>query len=374
MPDPIQLFKPFICEEAIAATSDVLRSGWIGLGPRTEAFERAFADWLGASHAVATNSATAALRIALAAHGIGPGDEVITTPLTFVSTSHVIRYVGAEPVFCDVDAQTMNLDLGRAAELVGPRTRALIAVHYGGNPFDLVQLRAFAARHRLIVIDDAAHACGASFRGERVGAAGTACFSFHAVKNLPIGDGGMLVTDDAAIAERARRLRWMGIDRSTYARNGGSYQWEYDVPELGFKEHMNDIAAAIGLAQLPHVDAWNAKRREISARYVAAIADRDPTRVRPVACTPGAESARHLCALLVADRDAVAERLRGDGIGTGVHYKPNHLYAPYLTARRGPLPVAEAAWRKLISLPLHLLLSEADVARVCDAIRRATGT
>ena len=371
MPDPIQLFKPYICEEAIAAASEVLRSGWIGLGPRTEAFETAFARWLGARHAVATNSATTALHIALAAHGIGPGDEVITTPLTFVSTNHAIHYVGADPVFCDVDPRTMLLDLDRAEELVGPRTRALMAVHYGGTPFDLARLRAFAQRHGLVVIDDAAHACGTSFQGERLGARGTVCFSFHAVKNLPIGDGGMLVTDDPAIAERARRLRWMGIDRSTFARNGGGYQWEYDVPEVGWKAHMNDIAAAIGLAQLPHVDGWNARRRDIAASYLGKIPDLDPQRVTAVAGTPGAVSAGHLCALLIADRDAVADRLRADGIGTGVHYKPNHLYAPYLSARRGPLPVVDAAWPRLLSLPMHVLLSDADVERTGDALRRA---
>jgi perosamine synthetase len=371
MAESIQLFRPLICEEAVSAAADALRSGWIGLGPRTEAFENAFAQWLGAAHAVATSSATAALHIALAAHGIGSGDEVITTPITFVSTNHAIRYVGAEPVFCDVEPATMNLDLDRAAELVGPRTKALMAVHYGGNPIDLDRLCAFAAKHRILIIGDAAHACGTSFNGARVGATGTVCFSFHAVKNLPIGDGGMLVTDDPAVAARARRLRWMGIDRSTHARAGNHYAWEYDVPELGWKEHMNDIAAAIGLAQLPHVDGWNARRREIADAYLASIAQLDPELVQPVAVHRQAVSARHLCALQVKDRDAVADRLRLAGIGSGVHYKPNHFYEPYLSARRGSLAVAESAWRRLISLPLHMHLSDADVQRVCEVLPKA---
>ncbi|MEK7413086.1 MAG: DegT/DnrJ/EryC1/StrS family aminotransferase [Planctomycetota bacterium] len=218
----------------------------------------------------------------------------------------------------------------------------------------------------------AAHACGATYRGRRIGAQGLTCFSFHAVKNLAIGDGGMITCDNDAIADRLRRLRWMGIDRSTFARNGGrSYQWEYAVDEVGFKYHMNDIAAAIGLAQLPTLDAGNARRAAICAAYRTGLADLPRERLAFIDQTAGATSANHICAVLVANRDQVADRLRAAGIGTGVHYKPNHLYPPYQQARRGSLVQTEAAFARLLSLPLHLMLTDADVARVIAAVRLA---
>src|SRR5205823_3771214 len=175
------------------------------------------------------------------------------------------------------------------------------------------------------VVEDAAHACGAVYKERRIGSFGLTTFSFHAVKNLPTGDGGMITTDDSALYEQLQRLRWMGIDRSTFARSAESYQWEYDVVEVGFKDHMNDITAAIGLAHLPHVDAWNERRREIVGIYETELADLPPEQLRWVETTPDAVSARHLCAVRVPDRDAAVDRLRADGIGVGVHYKPNHL-------------------------------------------------
>jgi perosamine synthetase len=195
----IQLFKPYMSEESIKSVTEVLRSGWIGLGPKTAEFERAFAEYTGAKYAVGVNSATAALHLATIVSGIGPGDEVLTTSLTFVSTNLAILYQKAKPVFVDVDPRTLNLDLGKAESLVSPHTKAIMVVHYGGNPMDIDALYAFAARYKLAVIEDAAHACGASFRGRRIGSFGLTCFSFHAVKNLPLGDGGMLTTNDTAL-------------------------------------------------------------------------------------------------------------------------------------------------------------------------------
>ena len=365
----IQLFKAHVTEEAIAAVAAVLRSGWIGLGPMTEAFEREFARMVGCKHAIALNSATSALHLAMLVSGVGPGDEVISTSLTFVSTNHAIRYCGAEPVFCDVDPATMGLDLARAAELVGPKTKAIVVVHYGGNPVDPEALHAFGKRHGIAVIEDAAHACGASFKGRRIGSFGLTCFSFHAVKNLPTGDGGMITTDDDELCARLHRLRWLGIDRSTFSRAAGTYHWEYEVPDLGFKYHMNDITAAIGLAHLPQLDAWNDRRRAMCARYRAQLADLPAERLRFVATTPGAVSAWHLCAVLIADRDQVVSRMRDLGIGLGVHYLPNHLFPQYATARRGDLTATTAAAARLASLPLHLGLSDADIDTVCTHLR-----
>jgi len=365
----IQLFKPYVSEEAISAVVDALRSGWIGLGPKTAEFERSFAEYVGAKYAVAVNSATAALHLATVVSGIGPGDEVLTTSLTFVSTNHVILYQQAKPVFVDVSDATLNIDLKKAEELISPQTRAIMVVHYGGNPLNMDELYSFAARHSLAVIEDAAHACGSTFHGKRIGSFGLTCFSFHAVKNVPLGDGGMVTTNDAKIYERLQRLRWMGIDRSTFDRSVGNYQWEYDVKEIGFKYHMNDIQAAMGVALLKGLDEWNERRRKITNIYRESLADLPPSKIRFVEETPFAVSARHLCAIRVPRRNHVVEALKERGIGVGVHYKPNHMYPCYRDARKGDLRVTENAYQELISLPLHLFLTDDDVHTVCRELR-----
>ena len=365
----IQLFKPYVSEEAIAAVGEVLRSGWIGLGPKTEEFEQAFASYTGAKYAVAVNSATAALHLAVVVSGIRPKDEVLTTPLTFVSSNHPILYEQAEPVFADVDDLTLNIDLKKAESLISPRTKAIIAVHYGGNPINIEELYSFAARHNLAVIEDAAHACGATFGGRRIGSFGLTCFSFHAVKNLPTGDGGMLTTNDEEVYQRLMRLRWVGIDHSTFARAAGQYRWEYGVSEVGYKYHMNDIIAAIGLEHLKRVDEWNGRRRQIVETYRTELSTLGPDKLRFVERTEGAVSANHLCVVRVNKRNEVVRMLAERGISVGVHYKPNHLYPPYATARRGRLDVTEQAYSEILSLPLHLFLTDDDVQKVCDALR-----
>lgn len=363
----IQLFKPHVSPEAIQSVTDVLRSGWIGLGPKTEEFEVAFAKYVGARHAVAVNSATAALHLALVAAGVWEGDEVLTTSLTFVSTNEVILHQRAVPVFVDVDDSTLSIDLEKAEKLVGPRTKAMMVVHYGGNPADLTAAYAFAARHKIKVIEDAAHACGASFMGQKVGSFGTTCFSFHAVKNLPAGDGGMVTTNDDDEAAHYRRLRWLGISKTTFDRTAGGYKWQYDVPHLGFKCHMNDINAAIGLAHLKRLDEWNERRRQIARHY------REHIDARFVRHTDGAVSANHLCAIRVPDRDSVIRRLREVGVEAGVHYAPNHRYGAFSKAKLGDLSVTERAYSELLSLPLHLLLSDGDVDTVCRELSSILG-
>ena len=365
----IQLFKPYVSDEAIAAVEGVLRSGWIGLGPKTAEFESRFAEFVGARYAVGVNSATSALHLAAIVSGISEGDEVLTTALTFVSTNHVILYQKAEPVFVDVDDRTLNIDLSKAEKMISPRTRAIMAVHFAGNPVNLDELYDFAARHNLAVIEDAAHACGAKFKGRRIGATGLTCFSFHAVKNLPMGDGGMLTTNDEAIYEKLMSLRWMGIDQSTYDRSAGKYRWEYSVESVGYKYHMNDIAAAIGLEHLKQLDECNARRQQIVATYRSELADLAPQKLRFAEPTPDTQSANHLCVIRVADRDRMVDRLKESGISVGVHYKPNHHYPMYAHARRTDLSVTERAYSELISLPLHLGLTDDDVRTVCRTIR-----
>jgi len=365
----IQLFKPYVSEEAIASVCDVLRSGWIGLGPKTEEFEKRFAEYVGCKYAVGVNSATAALHLALIVAGVGAGDEVLTTPMTFVSTNHAILYQQAEPVFVDVEEGTLNIDLDKAEELVTPRTKAIIAVHYGGNPVNISRLYQFAEKHGLKVIEDAAHACGASFQGRKVGSFGLTCFSFHAVKNLPTGDGGMVTTEDQEVYQHLLRLRWVGIDKTTFERNAGKYQWEYDVKELGYKYHINDIASAMGIEHLRMLDTWNERRQEIVTNYRALLSDIPREILSFTDQASDVQSSNHLCVIRVKNRDTVVDELKKRNIGVGVHYKPNHLYETYRNCRRGDLSVAEKVYGEVISLPLHLQLSDADVAEVCQALR-----
>lgn len=360
----IQLFKPLVSPEAVQAVTDTLRSGWIGLGPKVEEFEKQFAEYIGAQYAVALNSATAALHLALAAAGIKEGDEVLTPSLTFVSTNEAILYQRATPVFVDVDDSTLCIDLEKASYLLSPHTKAIMAMHYGGNPSDLTRVYAFAKEHGLKVIEDAAHACGASFKGKKIGSFGTTCFSFHAVKNLPAGDGGMITTNDKAERDTLHKLRWLGIDKSTFARMSGGYQWEYNVDNLGFKCHMNDINATIALAHLKNLDKWNDRRRQIARTY------RERIDARFVKQTIGATSANHLCVIRVPQRDKVVTQLREVGIEAGVHYRPNHLYGVFSQAKKGDLSVTNRACSEIMSLPLHLHLTDEDVETVCREVNR----
>lgn len=360
----ISLFKPYVSPEAILAVSDVLRSGWIGLGAEVSSFEEAFSKYTGAKYAVATNSATSALHLALAVAGIQDGDEVLTTSLTFVSTNEAILYQRAIPVFVDVDSSTLNMDLVKAEALVGPKTKAILVMHYGGNPVDLNLVRDFAIKHKLKVIEDAAHACGASFAGAKIGASNTTCFSFHAVKNLTTGDGGMITTNSEDECKKLIKMRWMGIDKSTFQRSLNGYSWEYEVNEIGFKAHMNNINAAIGLAHLPKLDECNERRRQIATVY------REHINAEFTKHTVGGTSSNHLCVLRTPNRDRVISELKEAGIETGVHYKPNHHYPIFSQAKFNSLENTEKAYSEILSLPLHLMLTDQDVRTVCTQVNK----
>ena len=363
----IPVFRPSCGEEEIQLVTEVLRSGWWGLGPKTKAFEDQFARYVHASHASALNSATAALHLGLRALGI-EGREVITTSMTFVSTNHAIVYNNATPVFADIQADTLNLDPDDIERRITPRTAAIIVVHYGGHPCDMDRIRAMAEARRIPVLEDAAHACGAWYRDRPIGSISElTSFSFHAVKNLATGDGGMLTTNDPDLDARIRRSRWLGINKDTWTRaeDGRHYAWAYNVEEFGFKAHMNDIAAAIGLAQLARLDRTNGRRRALAEKYSAAL-NHLPWLELPVE-KPGVRSAWHNYVVKVDHREAFMKHLNDRGVSTGMHYIPNHLYDLYKPYRT-PLPVTERVWSRLVTLPLFPDLTDVEADTVIDAV------
>ena len=364
---PIPVFRPFYGEEECLAVREVLLSGWVGLGPKTEEFETRFAHYIGVPHAVAVNSATAALHLALKVLDVS-GGEVITTSMTFVSTNHAILYNDATPVFADIEPDTLNLDVRSIERALTHRTKAIVVVHYGGHACEMDSILSLARKHGIPVVEDVAHGCGGLYKTQKLGALGSlGCFSFHAVKNLATGDGGMITTQDASVAARLRRLRWCGIDKDTWDRaaTGPHYSWYYTVNELGYKYHMNDIAAAIGIVQLQKLDASNLKRRQIAQYYNSRF------RALDLIDTPVekdyATSAFHNYVVKSPSRDRLIDLLRQRRISAGVHYIPNHHY-PLFSAFRADVPVTESIWPRLVTLPLYPGMSDADVERVVDAV------
>ena len=381
---PIQVLKPQICEEAIEGVVEVLKSGWIGLGPKTQEFEEEFARYVGAPHAVAVNSATSALYLALNVIGIKEGDAVISAPMTFISTNTAIKYCGGSVLFVDIKEDDLNIDPAAIEEAIGrrPDVKAIVVVHYAGKPCDMHEIVEIADRHGIWIIEDAAHACGASYHGSKIGACQypktLTCFSFHAVKNLPCGDGGMITTSDDEIAALLKKDRWLGIDKDTFSRteiaNGRSgdaraYAWRYAVERLGFKAHMNDITAAIGLAQLKRLDEDNAYRAEIVQQYHQDL--EGMLGITRLSVGFDRVSANHLFVVKAKRRDDLILHLKDRQIHPGVHYYPNHLYPIFRGDERatwGDLPVTERVWEEIISLPLHLDLHSDDVSRIVGAL------
>jgi len=370
----IDLFKPQLGEEELEAVRDVLASCWLGLGPVTSLFESEFASFIGVPYAVATNSCTAALDLAMRLLGIGPGDEVIVPTITFVSTAHAVAYNGARPVFCDIDPDTLLLDPKNAIGRITAKTKAIVVVHYGGRMADVVLLRECldeAGYQNVAIIEDCAHACGSQLDGRMAGSVGDiGCFSFQAVKNLVTGDGGMLTISSKEFADRAKKLRWLGIDKGTWDRSkvDRSYWWEYNVDEVGLKCHMNDIQAAIGRVQLRKLPDGNNRRAEIARAYESRLSSLNES--GQLKLPPGdadlSFSSWHLYPIRTPNRDDLAVFLGDKGIATGVHYKPIHFYRCY--GYQEALPQAEKVWRSLLSLPMHLWLSDGDIDLVCGAI------
>jgi len=365
--------RPSIGDEEIAAVEQVLRSGWITTGPKSQALEEQFADYVGCQHAVALSSATGGMHITLLALGIGPGDEVITPSQTWVSTANMISLLGAKPVFVDVDRDTLMTDAARIEAAITPRTKAIIPVHYAGAAFDLDPLYALADKHGIAVIEDAAHAAGTRYKGRPVGAQGTAIFSFHAIKNMTCAEGAMFVTDDEALANRVRMLKFHGLGVDAYDRLTGGRKPQAQVMEPGFKYNLADINAAIALVQLQRLDAINARRAELAAAYRQKL---EGLPVQPLAVPAYAQThAWHLFILRIdsercgIDREAFMQGLQDQGIGTGIHFIATHLHTWY--RQRDPdlyLPDTEWNSARLCSIPLFPDMSDQDLDRVVGAI------
>ncbi|MGE0672212.1 MAG: DegT/DnrJ/EryC1/StrS family aminotransferase [Methylibium sp.] len=372
---------PEIGEEEIAEVVDTLRSGWVTTGPKARRFEQDFAAFLGdpSLQAIAVNSATAGLHLALEALGIGPGDEVITTTHTFTATAEVVRYLGADVVLVDIDPATLNIDPARVEAAITPRTRAIIPVHYAGLAADMDAILTLARRHGLKVVEDAAHALPTTCGGALVGtlASDATVFSFYANKTITTGEGGMVVTRDPELAKRVKVMRLHGISRDAFDRfTAKTPSWHYEIVAPGYKYNLTDIAAALGIHQLQRARGFQQRRATIAQRYRAAFADL-PVQLPPEP-EPGQLHAWHLYVLRLGDdaplaRDAFIERLFELGIGVSVHYIPLHLH-PYWRERYGldaaQFPHSQHAYERMLSLPLYTKMSEADIERVIAAVRQ----
>ena len=365
-----------IDEELRAAVAETVESGWWSMGPRVAEFEEAFAEFIGVDKALAVANGTAALHLALLAIECGPGDEVVLPSLNFVAAANTIAHTGATPVFCDIKGvHDLNLDPADVEAALSPRTKAIVVLHYGGFPCDMAAVRELAESRGIEIVEDAAHAPGATWRGEPCGALGRiACFSFFSNKNMPVGEGGMVVTDDAELAERVRLLRSHGMTTLTWDRHRG-HAGGYDVLAQGFNYRLDEIRAAMGLVQLRRLPGENAARAEVSARY-RSLLDGERGISMPFGDEEeGTVSSHHLAVVLLpegADRDAVRATLGEERIQTSVHYPPIHLFTQYREAGAlRPLPETEEVGRRLVTLPLYGQLEPAQADLVADTLLAA---
>lgn len=373
--------SPLIGDPEIDEVVAVLRSGWLGTGPRVAQFEEAFREYSGAKHALALNSCTAALHVAMLACGIGPGDEVITTPLTFAATANAIVHTGATPVFADCDRHTMNIDPTEVKKKITTRTKAILPVHFAGRPCDMDSLTKIALEGGILLVEDCAHAIETIYEGRHVGTFGAAgCFSFYVTKNVVTGEGGMLVTDSDELAAKAKVLSLHGMTRDAWKRFADTGYRHYAVVEAGFKYNMMDLQAALGIHQLARIEKTHARRNDIWSRYAEAFAGL-PCRL-PLPADPGTTHACHLYTLILdldrlnISRDEVLESLRKRNIGVGVHYVALHtqpFYHRLLGHGPGSFPNAEYISDRTFSIPLSAKLSDEDVEDVIRAVLSVFG-
>jgi dTDP-4-amino-4,6-dideoxygalactose transaminase len=383
-PNPIPFALPEIGEEEVQEVTDTLRSGWLTTGPKTQRFEKEFAAFVGAPHALAVNSATAGLHLALEAVGVGPGDTVLTTPYTFTATAEVIRYLGADPLFVDIDPATFNLAPHKleakieSLRVKGKLPKALIPVHFAGQACEMDPILDICRKNNIRVVEDAAHALPCTHNGEMVGSIGDATvFSFYVTKTLATGEGGMITTRSEEVARRIRTMRLHGINRDVWDRYRSSKpNWFYEVVAPGFKYNMPDIMAAIGIHQLAKVKRFQQRREAIAARYTEAFRDL-PLKI-PEHKNPKDTHSWHLYVVqfdlerIPMDRDRFIEMMAERGIGTSVHFIPLHLH-PYWRDRYGlnpeDFPVSLDCYRRAVSLPIYSKMTDPEVMRVIEALR-----
>ncbi|MGD9646699.1 MAG: DegT/DnrJ/EryC1/StrS family aminotransferase [Pirellulales bacterium] len=373
----LPFFLPDLGEAEIAAVVEVLRSGWLTTGAKTKEFERLFAERIGVKHAVAVNSATAALHLALEAIDVKPGDEVIVPTMTFASTAEVVAYLGAKPVLVDCLEDTLCIDPAATAAAITPRTKAIMPVHYAGQPCDMEPILKAAEQHGVKVIEDAAHALPAAYRGQTIGTLGAAtCFSFYANKTITTGEGGMLVTGDDAVADRARIMSLHGISRDAWKRFTAEGSWYYEILRPGFKYNLTDVAAALGIVQLGRCDEFWQRRAALARQYDELLADVDVI-TRPTS-RDDVTHAWHLYVVklnlerLQITRNQFIEELKRRRIGHSVHYTPLHMHPYYRETygyQPGDLPVARSVYERIVSLPLFPKMTDADQDRVVAAIK-----
>jgi UDP-4-amino-4,6-dideoxy-N-acetyl-beta-L-altrosamine transaminase len=369
--------QPWIEEEEIQAVAEVLKSGWLTTGKKTMEFESEFARYIGSPIALAFNSCTGGLHCALAALGIGPGDEVITSVFTFAATANVVCQLGAEPVFVDIDPSTLNMDFKKIEEKISPKTKAIIPVHYGGRPCPMDEIVSLARKYDLFVVEDAAHALGAIYKGKKIGALGSevACFSFYPTKCITTGEGGMNTTASPELAEKMKIWRLHGISRDAWDRYQKGGSWYYEVVSPGYKYNLTDIASALGVEQLKKVERFQKRREELALKYREALKD------FPFILPPPFEEGRHAWHLypiqlkleeLNCTREEFVDALAKENIGTSVHFIPLHLMPYYRNKglKEGDFPCAENAFRRLISLPLFPKMSDEDLESVVQALRK----
>jgi dTDP-4-amino-4,6-dideoxygalactose transaminase len=366
----VPVFAPYVGVDTLKHLTDALDVGWLGMGATTKEFEERIAAYLGLRdrYVVCTNTGTSALHIALLAAGIGPGDEVITTSFNYVADHQAIRATGAEVVMCDVHEDDLGIDVASAARLVGPRTKAIVPLHFAGVPCRIDEVYALARRHGLRVIEDACHAFGTTVGGAKIGSTGDLqFFSFDPVKIITSIDGGCVVTPDRDEVDRLQRLRLLGVDKDTTLRYQNKRAWDYDVVSEGFRYHLTNIMASVGVSQIKRVDEFIAGRRAVCERYSAAFADLPGVRVmRRDYCdvSPFIYSLR----VPAVAREAFIEHLSARGVDAGIHFVPVHRHAYFAGARRTPMPVTERAVEQVVTLPLHSLMPERTVERVVEAV------
>jgi perosamine synthetase len=373
--DRLPYGRQWVDETDVAAVVEVLHSTWLTTGPKVAQFEQSFAHFVGASEAVSVSNGTAALHAAMFAAGIGQGDEVIVSPMTFAASANCVVYQGGTPVFADVDPSTLLLDPAQVAPHISERTKAIVAVDYAGQPCDYDALRLIADRHGLTLVADACHAIGGSYRGRPVGSlAAMSTFSFHPVKHITSGEGGMITTDDEQLAQRMRVFRNHGIttDHRQRERQGS---WFYEMVELGYNYRLTDLQCALAQSQLCKLHSWITDRQDIARRYTAAFAELEP--VTPLKVREDVSHAYHLYVILLeldqlrVDRATVFAALRAEGIGVNVHYVPVHLHPFYrerFSTQNGLCPLAEAAYERIITLPVFPQMSDSDVDDVITAV------